>query len=80
MRAKECERQRAGGGCSKSEGQLGGWAHINDEFNLYANKLAALSTQTQRRQGDGDDDVGPTIMSHTHIYTNRHTPMQWGMP
>lgn len=23
-RAKECERQRAGGGCSKSEGQLGG--------------------------------------------------------
>lgn len=47
MRGKECERQRAGG--SKSEGSWG-WVHINDEFNLYANKLAALSTQTQRRR------------------------------
>lgn len=44
MRGKECERRRA------ERGQLWGWAYINDEFNLYANKLAALSTQTQRRR------------------------------
>lgn len=36
------ESRVAGSQCS-----LRDWAHINDEFNLYANKLAALATQTQ---------------------------------
>jgi len=38
----ECSRER-----EKTLKRARDRAHINDEFNLYANKLAALSTQTR---------------------------------